>query len=197
MTIFGRIEICGGIASGKTTLARVLQQAGCNATFEDFKNNPFWKLFYFDPGQFAFETEITFLLQHFNQIRIAGDLNEPLVCDFSLLLDLGYADINLDGSRYAAFSTVLEEVRRTLPEPALVVHLICSAEEELKRIRARKRAEENRIEIKFLEALNAAVTRRVSETTISVCEINSEQTNFASDDATQKRVAEKIFQAIR
>ena len=35
-----RIEICGGIAAGKTTLAEVLEQNGYTAIYERFEDNP-------------------------------------------------------------------------------------------------------------------------------------------------------------
>jgi deoxyadenosine/deoxycytidine kinase len=57
-----RIEIAGGIASGKTTLARLLRKVGLQAIHEQFRKNPFFTAFYEDPGYTAFETEITFLL---------------------------------------------------------------------------------------------------------------------------------------
>ena len=53
-----RIEICGGIASGKTTLASLMKKLKVEVLFEDFKTNPFWKAFYVYPGKYIFETEI-------------------------------------------------------------------------------------------------------------------------------------------
>jgi deoxyadenosine/deoxycytidine kinase len=44
-----RIEICGGIASGKTTLAVLMQRSGYSAVFENFTLNPFIENFYSDP----------------------------------------------------------------------------------------------------------------------------------------------------
>ena len=50
-----RIEIAGVIATGKTTLAHLVQPQ--NTIFEDFKNNTFLSAFYEDPVKYAFETE--------------------------------------------------------------------------------------------------------------------------------------------
>ena len=66
-----RIEICGGIASGKTTLANLLARSNIDPILEDFQTNLFWRAFYADPAGTAFETEITFLLQHYHQIKTA------------------------------------------------------------------------------------------------------------------------------
>ena len=55
-----RIEICGGIASGKTTLGGALDGKETLCCFEKFEANPFWSAFYNDPAENAFEAEITF-----------------------------------------------------------------------------------------------------------------------------------------
>lgn len=54
-----RIEVCGGIASGKTSIATLINRIGIKSIFENFKINPFWEAFYSDPINYAFETEIT------------------------------------------------------------------------------------------------------------------------------------------
>ena len=43
-----RLEIIGNIASGKTTLACLLEDR-FKGTFENFKENPFWESFYETP----------------------------------------------------------------------------------------------------------------------------------------------------
>ncbi|HRP37690.1 MAG TPA: deoxynucleoside kinase, partial [Candidatus Dojkabacteria bacterium] len=45
-----RIEICGGIASGKTTLANLLARLDIEPILENFQTNPFWQAFYNDPA---------------------------------------------------------------------------------------------------------------------------------------------------
>ena len=193
-----RVEICGGIASGKTTLATVLISSDFETVFEDFRSNPFWKLFYADPARYAFETEVTFLLQHYNHIKIATDHGGLFACDFSFLLDLGYADVNLSGGQYETFLAVYQEVQRSLPKPALVVRLRCGADEELARIRGRKRPEEHAIDTEYLAAINAAVERRVAELEdeIPILEIDSERNDFASDPTTQARVTREILATV-
>ena len=73
------------MACGETTLVGLFENEKAITLFEDFKANPFWEQFYVDPERFAFETEITFLLQHYSQIKAASGSKEAIVCDFSLL----------------------------------------------------------------------------------------------------------------
>ena len=65
-----RIEICGGLASGKTTLAELMSQVSPKPVLENFKKVPSWQAFYTNPGKYIFETEITFTLLHYHQVKI-------------------------------------------------------------------------------------------------------------------------------
>ncbi len=190
-----RVEVLGGIASGKTTLAALFESENATPIFENFKANPFWEQFYEDPKRFAFETEVTFLLQHYNQIKAASGSKEPIVCDFSFLLDRAYVDVTLPEEERRVFLAVFEEVQRQLGPPALYVLLECSPEEELRRVQARSRATEKAIGIDYLSALNDAVAEHVDTAAAStkVLRIDSEHRNFAVDPVCQQEVVAEVM----
>ena len=190
-----RVEISGGIASGKTTLARLFDSKNTMAIFENFKANPFWEQFYADPKRFAFETEVTFLLQHYNPIKAASGSKEPIVCDFSFLLDRAYVDVTLPEEERRVFLTVFEEVQRQLGPPALYVLLECSPEEEMRRVQARGRETEKTIRIDYLSALNEALAEHVDTAAAStkVLRIDSEHRNFAVDLVCQQEVVAEVM----
>ncbi len=194
MTAF-RVEVCGGIASGKTSVAGLFENEKAITLFEDFKANPFWEQFYEDPKRFAFETEVTFLLQHYNQIKAASGSKEPIVCDFSFLLDRAYVDVTLPEEERRVFLTVFEEVQRQLGPPALYVLLECSPEEEMRRVQARSRETEKAIGIDYLSALNDAVAEHVDTAAVStkVLRIDSEHRNFAVDPVCQQEMVAEIM----
>ena len=196
MTSF-RIEVCGGIASGKTTLSRLFENERVETIFEDFKGNPFWEQFYADPKRFAFETEVTFLLQHFNQVKAASGVEEPIVCDFSFVFDRAYVDVTLSEEERRVFLAVFQEVQRQLGPPALYVVLECSPEEQLRRIKARGRETEKTIEIEYLASLNCALARHVEMAESSrVIRIDSEYRNFTIDAVCQAEVVAEIKSAV-
>lgn len=192
-----RIEICGGVASGKTTLAKLLGRQGLRANFEQFRSNPFWERFYENPSKHAFETEVSFLLQHYSDIKYVGPDPKGVLCDYSLLQDLAYADVNLTGGGYQAFKTVYAQVVAEIGMPGLLVHLTCRADAELQRIRARRRPQERGITTQYLTALNEAIRRRVRtlESTLHVVTIDSEANDFAHDTRTKKQIARLIMAA--
>ena len=118
-----RIEICGGIASGKTTLANLLAGPDTKLVLENFQTNPFWQAFYADPVGTAFETEVSFLLQHYHEVKTSKNPNHKLVCDFSMYLDLAYAHVTLDQDKLEAFLASYREVEKELTAPSLLIHL--------------------------------------------------------------------------
>ena len=161
-----RIEICGNIASGKTTLCSNLN-SGKIAVFENFKENPFYIDFYSDPITYSFETEITFLLQHYHSIkRVKEDL--LLVCDFSLLLDIAYADVNLSGERHRIFLEIVDELQKEIGHPSKIIFLTCPVEMLLQRIISRNREVETSITVDYLRAIEKAVLFRIREISIKV-----------------------------
>lgn len=186
-----RIEICGGIASGKTTLTKLLENSNLGkGVFEDFKANQFWKAFYQEPGKFIFETEVTFTLQHYHQIK--KELSDLIICDYSLLLDHAYADIGLTDTKYKIYESLLFELYSDIDFPTLIIFLECSSNEELKRIQHRNRDVESDISIDFLDSLNSAVSERLTKEKIKILKIDSEKYNFATNKKDQEYVVSLI-----
>lgn len=189
-----RIEVCGGIASGKTTFANLMRQIGVEAILEDFTTNPFWRAFYTDPTKYTFETEVSFLLQHYHQIKKSQADNKIHICDFSFFLDIAYAEIGLKNSQLEAFITVYNEIRKELLQPKLLVFLDCDSKTELKRIRNRGRSVEKSVNIDFLQALNKAVKHQVTNSikNLKVISIDSTKNDFARNETVQKEMTDLI-----
>lgn len=194
-----RIEICGGIASGKTTFANLIKNKGMEAILENFRINPFWEAFYVNPAKYTFETEISFMLQHYHQIKSDSLPNKLKVCDYSFFLDVAYAEIGLQGTKLQAFIAVYEEIKKELPPPILLIHLHCDAQTELERIRKRARQEENSITLEFLDSLNKAVEHQVENIRdkINVITIDSTAKNFAEDEAIKHEMQELLSKALK
>lgn len=188
------VEVCGGIAAGKTTFATLFDSFYLEPLFEDFKKSPFWEAFYCNPGKYIFETEVSFLLLHYHQIKTALESKNKLICDFSFLLDLAYAKIGLTETKLKAFECVLGEIKKELPRPDLIVHLECGAETELERIRRRARREEASINLEFLDSLNNSVLREVNtiQKSIPVITIDSSKKDFANVESVKEEMVSLI-----
>lgn len=187
-----RIEVCGGIAAGKTTLCQTLSSQGFSPHFEQFQANPFWRDFYENPVTFAFETELTFLLQHYHTIKKNSSVTKAIF-DFSLLQDLAYADINLSERRKAIFMTLADELLEEIGRPGLLIYLTCPPQITLQRIHQRKRDTESSITLEYLESLNSALEQRIDgiSNILPVLRINSADVDFRN---TLPSVFEKLIE---
>ena len=190
------VEVCGGIAAGKTTFASLMKRLDLEPIFEDFKKSPFWKAFYCNPGKYIFETEVSFILLHYHQIKKALDStkDDKVICDFSFLLDLAYAKMGLTDTKLKAFECVLDEIKEDLPKPNLIVYLICDAKTELERIRRRARTEENSINLEFLDSLNKALHQEVDKIqgTLPIITIDSAKKDFANVELVKNEMINLI-----
>jgi deoxyadenosine/deoxycytidine kinase len=193
-----RIEVCGGIASGKTTFAILMKRIGIEPILENFRTNPFWQAFYSDPGKYTFETEISFMLQHYHQIKREYGNGKIKICDFSFFLDIAYTEIGLKDSKLKAFHTVYNEIKQELSPPALLVYLNCDAETELERIRNRGRAVEKSINLEFLDVLNKAVKLQVenAKKKIDVISVDSAQKNFVENELVKQELTDLVFNSL-
>jgi deoxyadenosine/deoxycytidine kinase len=192
------IQICGGIASGKTTLSKVLERLAFEQKLENFQSNPFWESFYQNPTWHSFETEIVFLLQHFHQIKVSLSMKHDFVCDYSLILDLAYADVTLAGKKKELFLALHEHLLEEIPEPSLLVYLQCSPEMQLERIKQRGRDVERKITIDYLIFLNQALEDRIASLQdVALLVINSEEKNFKNNSVVQTEVLEAIRETLK
>ena len=196
-----RIEIIGNIASGKTTLANLLCDY-MSVVCEDFRSNPFWESFYEDPEKYAFETELTFTLQHYHQIKRTYSREEHFVCDFSLFLDQSYADVTLSGECHKLYVSVLDELKRELGKPDLLICLDCAESILLERIRHRGRSTEESISIEYLNSLSESINNVVQNHSDArkIISIDSGRYDFAYNDddrSTVRNLVVNAFNAVK
>lgn len=192
------VEICGGIAYGKTTLATLLVRLGFAVLLEDFQKNPFFESFYKNPKEYAFETEVTFTLQHYHQIKIHNGRVLKFACDFSPYLDMAYSLVTLSGSKLHAYKQIYREIRGEIGAPDLLIRLDCAPDIALDRIRRRGRSAEAGIKESYLVDLDSAIDEVISSAELGtrVIRIRSDVLHFESSAADTRQVLETIAQAL-
>lgn len=183
-----RIEICGGIASGKTTLARLLRRAAFTPVLEEFQRNPFLGAFYSNPARYAVETELSFLLQHFHAIKKSASSRAVHACDFSFVLDHAYAKVTLPVKQQRQFATLLRSLIDQIGEAPLFVHLTCPPSVELARIRRRGRRREQGISERYLADINDELADLLRPAAANVIVLDSHKLNFATSSRVRKQV---------
>ena len=193
-----RIEICGGIAAGKTTLASALKERCPNygVVLEDAFSGGFLEDFYQHPRYFAYETQIFFLLQHMHQIKAEQLKKLPLFCDFSLEQDYAYAENNLVSEEWKSFQEVYRRSESQVRKPSVIIFLECPTEILLKRIAARGRASEARIEKSYLDRTVFHLKKRLSSSPTEVITINSSEYDFREKEDVARLYSELLYRYI-
>jgi deoxyadenosine/deoxycytidine kinase len=154
------IAIEGCLGAGKSTVAKGLAAyRNSQLLLEDFEINPFLRAFYEDPVGNATETEFSFLLLHFHQLKRITDVvsSSEVITDFHLGKDVLYADLNLrDSQARDLFARLYGFLLEKTPRPALMVFLSAPTELLVERIRRRERDFEVDVDPGYYAAVNAA-----------------------------------------
>lgn len=185
-----RIEICGGIAAGKSSLAKVLEEEGFIAVYERMEDNPFLKDFYMRSDiDNTFETEVACTLLHYNWIK-SNLGNSYIVCDYSLFQDFCYGINNLNRKDLKMYKELYEYVLSKVSCADLTVYLRCNVDCLLERIKTRGREMEQDISKEYLES-NIAVIEKELVKQPNILIIESDKYNFIEQD--RKYIIEKIM----
>ena len=176
-----RIEICGGIAPGKTTLARIMEKEGFCAVYERYQDNPFLGEFYKNKGvDCSFETEMVFTLLHYKMLRAISE-NKQLVSDYSLLQDLAYGKANLKKEEFAVFYQMYQYLMQQIALPRMIIYLKCRTKVLAERIADRAREMEQMVDIDYLSESILALEACL-EGTSRVLVIESDRVDFINKD---------------
>jgi deoxyadenosine/deoxycytidine kinase len=181
-----RIEIFGGIATGKTTLAQRLAEAGGIPLIrESYREVPFWEKFYANPAIYEFEKNVSFLLFHADAIRVAESSINGSVCDFAFLQDVAYASLSRQRGDVPILEAIHAHLTRRMSSPSLLIRLKCTVDTQIERIRRRGRVPELSIGPPYLDALNEAVDARQAEflaaNSVPLIEVDTDEINFVDD----------------
>jgi deoxyguanosine kinase len=135
------IVIDGPIGAGKTTLAKILAaETGARVVLEKVEENPFLRRFYEDPGQYALQTQLFFLLTRYRQQEELAQrelFSQNLVSDYLFAKDHLFAQVNLDSDEFSLYRQLFGLLDSRLPKPDLVIYLQARTDVLLERVRKR------------------------------------------------------------
>ncbi|MGW8314752.1 MAG: deoxynucleoside kinase [Bacteroidales bacterium] len=154
------LVIEGNIGAGKTTLAtRLADETGSRLVLEQFSDNPFLARFYEDPDRYAFQLELSFLSERYQQIKTElghPDLfGQPVISDYYLAKSIIFSKQNLKKDEMKLFEKLFSIIHLQAPKPDLYVYLHLPVELLLENIRKRGRAYEQHIAPAYLKELEA------------------------------------------
>lgn len=154
------IVIEGPLGVGKTSLAMMLaEKMNAQTLMEDVEENPFLVNFYQNPRQYAFQTQIFFLLRRFKLALEMGQIGlfqRTTVSDYLFDKDRIFARANLEDNEFWLYEQMFQILKKTVRPPDLVIFLQAKTEVLLGRIKKRNRKYERLISFSYLEKINQA-----------------------------------------
>lgn len=155
-----RIELCGPLGVGKTTLAvNLSQKMNWTLIREPVESHPFLEAFYERPVAHAFEKNLFFLLDYLHQIKAceSGDF----IFDHSAVVHRSYATLNQITSVEKPVYQALDSLTESVGPPDLLINLVCDPEVIMQRIKKRGRSFESEVTMDYVVDLTSEITRQV------------------------------------
>lgn len=199
----------GTMGSGKTTAARILakalpcRQAGLKFHLleENFGENAFLPRFYADMKRWAFHSQTFFLMEKITQMLETRTILEKtsVIQDTPIQQDaFSYAKAqhvlgNIDDAEWKLYLKIYRSFEPLFPKPDLIVLLETSIGEIEKRIGARGRGYEQKIQQSYLELLDMLNHKWLTEQKeISVLTIQTDGLNIVRSKKAQRELIEKV-----
>jgi len=195
------IAIEGVIGAGKTSLAKKLSDhfAG-KELLEQHDENPFLKDFYRNPRQFAFQTQLFFLLSRYRQQQEIPQrelFHDLLIADYLFAKDRIFASITLEDRELHLYDKIAYLLEQNIPRPDLVLYLQSNTERLMANIRKRKRDYEKTITEAYIRELNEAYNQffiNYQESPLLI--INSTEIDFVGNEADFEELVQATVQPI-
>ncbi len=154
------IVIEGPIGVGKTSLALMLaDKVNAQTLLEDVDENPFLGNFYQNPKNYAFQTQVFFLLRRYKQALEMSQIDlfkRTSVSDYLFDKDRIFARANLNDNEFSLYEQFFQILKKRMPAPDLVIFLQAKTEVLMERIKRRNRKYERSISFRYLEKINRA-----------------------------------------
>ena len=195
------IAIEGPIGVGKTSLAKLLsKRLSAKLILEKFEDNPFLSEFYNDPTRFAFQTQLFFLLQRYQQqqdIRQVDMFHNLLISDYMFIKDRLFASLNLDDKEMNLYDSIANMMERNVINPDLIIYLQADTASLMKNIDKRGRNFESNISYEYINKLNEIYTEyffRYNHTPLVI--INTNNIDFVHNPDDLDQVIQYIKQPV-
>ena len=192
------IAIEGVIGAGKTSIAAMLaERLNAKLILENFEENPFLERFYENPEEYAFRTQMFFLIERYSQLKQMHQkelFQTHIVSDYIFEKDKIFAYMNLSDDELKVYEQVVQALDRNIPAPDLVIYLQSSHERLMSNIRKRDRKVERNLNGEYIENLNEAYNYFFSRYKAArVMIVNCDEVDFVNNPGDFEGLLNEIF----
>ena len=197
---YNYLVIEGNIGAGKTSFATMLaEETGSRLILEQFNDNPFLARFYEDPDRYAFQLELSFLSERYQQIKT--ELGHPdlfgqsVVSDYFLAKSFIFSKHNLKDDEMILFEKLYHIILQQAPRPDLYVYLHLPVKKLLENIRKRGRTYEQNIQADYLkEVQDGYFGFFKSQTNLKILVIDTSDADFVNKKTDYQQIKKIIFE---
>jgi deoxyguanosine kinase len=153
------IAVEGPIRVGKSTLSRIIAERMHAQLVTEPENNPFLRAFYDGEPGAAFQAQLAFLVERYQQLKaldVGPASRKTVVADYIFEKDKLFACINLNDQELAVYNRFYNEFREQLPTPELVIYLQAKPEVLKKRMKKKNSPGEQAISDDYIEEVARA-----------------------------------------
>ncbi|MFB6263866.1 MAG: deoxynucleoside kinase [Bradymonadaceae bacterium] len=191
------IVVEGPIGVGKTTLVnKFAEHYEAHTVLEVFEENPFLADFYEDTEEYAFQTEMFFLLSRYRQQEkfAQTDLFSRIsVSDYIFDKCRLFASLTLSDHELTLYDRMYDILTEQVPEPDAVVFLDAPLETLLSRIDARGRPYEEDIDPDYLQRLCSLYRNFFDHyDRTPLIEVDTTEVDFSENDAAVRQLMDRI-----
>ena len=193
------LVIEGNIGAGKTSLATMLaKDTDSRLVLEQFNDNPFLAKFYEDPERYAFQVELSFLSERYQQIKT--ELGHPdlfgqaVISDYLLAKSFIFSKHNLKDDEMKLFEKLFSIINLQAPKPDLYVYLHVPVEQLLDNIQKRGRSYESNIQKDYLKEVQEGYFGFFkSQTDLKILVIDTSNLDFVNKEADYEKIKKLIL----
>jgi deoxyguanosine kinase len=195
------IALEGPIRVGKSTLANIIADRLNAQRVIEPEDNPFLRPFYEGQRGAAFQTQFTFLMRRFEQLRgleIGPNSHKAVVADYIFEKDKIFAYINLSDPELEVYNRYYQHFRQQLAVPDLVIYLQASPEVLKKRLRKKNVPGEAAVSDDYLEEVVKAYEHFFFHYTSSdLLVVNTNDIDFVERHADLQELLRRVSEPIR
>lgn len=195
------IAVEGPIRVGKSTLARVIAETLHGQLVQEPEDNPFLGAFYDGEHGAAFQAQMAFLIQRYEQLRaldVGPNSRKTVVADYVFEKDKLFACLNLNDAELQVYERYYKMFHQQVPTPDLVIYLQASPEVLKKRLKKKNAASERAVNEDYLDEVAKAYEHFFFHYSASdLLVVNTSDIDFVDHNQDLQELLKKLDEPIR